>query len=229
MIKPPHLTDEEWLRQLTAEAQGKRIEDVPAPPPSVSLGAVLPRAAQIAANAGTPSAAVCNPKIWADDRGRFRRGEKFPRGPWQAACRAAAKARQLGDVLAPTILRICEVLAWQSSAAGQGQVAITFRYIAELTGCCVETARKAIRWLEAHGLVDTFNTLERVAGQMQRAANTYVLRMPEAAPAEQDAPAALDPIARVTATLARWASAFGLTPRAWGLNATPLRGAPAPA
>jgi len=228
MTRPPHLTDDQWLAQLQAAATATlRLEDVSTSGTSASLAARLPRAAQLAAGAAMP--AITNPKIWQADARRFRRGERFARGPWQAACRAAVKARALGDVLAPTILRACEVLAWQD-AGQQGRTQITFKFLAELTGCCVETARKVIRWLEDRGLIDTFNTLDRVGGQIQRTANLYVLAFPDAPPADPPAEAApVDPIGRITARLARWASAFGLTPRAWGYNATPLRGRPAPA
>lgn len=119
------------------------------------MGAKLPLAARVAAGGGR---GVLNPKIWAKHVMRLR-GGPFAAPPWLAAAREAMRQRRWGDVLCPIRDRVCEILAWAGREKGLTQV--PFAFLAVRVGCCVETARKAVRWLESAGLVDTFNVIAR--------------------------------------------------------------------
>jgi hypothetical protein len=186
---------------------------------------------------------VFNPKIWEGDTRRFR-GPRFEFKPWLAACRdAIITGRRRGDPMQAHLQRTSQALALTDrEASGRGaKRRMSFMTIAAFVGCCIDTARRCVRWLEARGLVDTFNVLVRVKNPdhpslngVFRTANMYMLRMPEAppeapgtahtavaAPAEE-APPAVQAVLAATARLARWAAAFGLVARPWGLNATPL-------
>jgi hypothetical protein len=187
------------------------------------LTEALPAAARIAMAGG--SKRVCNPKIWETDTKRFR-GPKFDTSPWLAACRFASGHRVRGDVLKSTIDRVCQALAFgDPTSDGRAKRRMTHAFIAGFVGCEIDTVRKVVRLLERVGLIDTFNVLRRTIRGVFRAANMYLLRMPDApAVAEPtEAPAAeLGMLARMTARLERWAPSFDLKVRAWGLNATPV-------
>jgi hypothetical protein len=231
-LKAAQVSDAE-LRDLTEQA---RMRAGPAETDAVSAAIALPAAARLAL-AGGGSARVLNPKIWAEDVKRFV-GRKLPTRAWLSRARQMAAKRQRGDVLRPTLVRACEVLAW---GAQDGKIELTFDSLANLVGCCRETARKVIRWLEDVELIDTFNVLVRTTGKLVRGANLYLPRLSAADEAAGDvasddgepgaaagltdptaAAAVLGPVARLTARLARWAPRFELVERAWGLNATPL-------
>lgn len=184
--------------------------DAPIGGMGTTLARILPTVARAAAGLG-----VCNPKLWEADV-RPLRGRKVDDDGWLTRVRAAARARETGDVLAPTIVRTAELIVWDVRTAGTGFARLSFQSLANLVQCSKETARKAIRFLEEHGLLDTFNVLRRGHGLVRRVVNLYLI--PDAAP-EPDRPAA----SSLAERLSRYAQAFGLRARAWGLNATPAR------
>jgi hypothetical protein len=186
------------------------------------ITAALPAAARIASGGGGNR--VLNPKIWEEDTKRFA-GPKLNVGAWiTESSDVVRKKRELGDVEARTIIRVCEGLATgDPDANGTAKRRMTFAFIAGFVPCTVETARKAVRWLEKAYLIDTFNVLWREARGVFRAANMYLLRMPDAPTAVEstETPAAeLSVVARLSMRLERWKASFGLQARAWGLNAT---------
>jgi hypothetical protein len=205
--------------QVEAWARAERNEGSAAN--MASVAAMLPAAARVAVGA---KRGVINPKIWAEDVRRWRPG-KFVSNVWRSAARLVARARAKGDVLQTTIWGVCDLLERESRKA-RGKAEITLARIADLTGCCLETARKVVRYLENAELIDTFNVLSRKDGKVLRDANMYLLRMPADGPAI--APDILQSpqgvFARLNETLSRWAANFNLIQRDWGLNATPLSG-----
>lgn len=199
------------LRALSAAAAAEAA--APIGSMGTALSRVLPDAARQAAGMGIP-----NPKVWSADvkpmRGRAIDGEAYLR-----AVRVAADQRKPNSdhPLKPTIVRAGEVLKWAHDVERTGFVRRTFAQLGKLLGCCARTAQKAIRYLESHGLCDTFNVLRRDHGQVRRDANLYLIPSHGAEPDAAPAPAASSLVTRLN----RYAAWFGLTPRAWGLNATP--------
>lgn len=186
-----------------------------------SIAAALPPGVQAAAGLR-----VFHPKIWETDVRPLRTG-RLDRRAWLSRLSAAARRRQKGDVLAPTIVRIGEALIYGLDRIKRGTTRATYQSLAAFAQCCTETARKAIRFLESHSLIDIFNVLMRRENRdIQRAANLYLFRGdPESKP-EPDKPEA--PATGVISRLAEWAAAMGLEARTWGLNATPTSKAYAP-
>lgn len=218
------------LVALQAAATARATEQTSGPIP---LGVRMP--ASVRAALGKDGA--FNPKIHESNVKQFRRGEPFDLSGWQSAVRAAAKKRGLGDVLESTINQAAGYLAWLCRAGtdrargAQGSVQVSFAQWSNGVGrgCSVATACKIARWLEDAGLINTFNTLQRIGRRLLRGANNYVLvmgadaRVPDAAPeSTADAPPALRRLRRFNAWLSRWEKAFGLVVRPWGLNATPV-------
>lgn len=221
------VTDAE-LAAVQAAAQARAAEPEGLKP----LAAALPAAAG-AASEGLRR--VLNPKICDADVERFKR-PRFETKPWFGAVHRAAAGREKGDVLRPTIERVASVLSWLCRD-GKGKVQVSFAELAHQVGACVETVRKAVRWLEDGHLIDTFNVRTRVDRKWWNASNLYLLVMPDDVPvAEPAGPAPAEPpqgaldvsaftlrqVARMTARLERWAPAFGMFARAIGLNTTPL-------
>lgn len=170
-------------------------------------------------------ARVANPKLHARD---VRRVPPPPFPDWMASARKAALAREPGDPLFPTLMQCASLLATFCRQAAQGACRATFEQIATGAGCCVETARRCIRFLERAELIDTANVLERrpIAGvtRLILGANLYLLR--GAAEPDEGAPPAADalpmvPGDRAAATIRRWAASFGLAMRPQGWNRTP--------
>jgi hypothetical protein len=136
--------------------------------------------------------------------------------------------REKGDPLKSVLLRTAELVRWVENKAGTGFARKTLEQLSKLVGCCKETVRKAIRFLERHGLLDTFNVLSRDHGFVRRRANLYLIPDVESDPTPPPcdlAPSVKAPERPVGNSLAerlnRYAGFFGLRARAWGLNATP--------
>jgi hypothetical protein len=88
---------------------------------------------------------------------------------------------------------------------------------------CARTAQQCVRFCEAHGLFDTFNTLTRQDGDLLRDSNVYFLRGAYAdAPLPPLKPEKGNEADRSSDRLRRCAALLGLVGRPWGLNATPL-------
>jgi hypothetical protein len=200
------------LRAVQAAATAKA--DEPLGSTGTPIGRVLPAFGRAAAGL-----CIVNPKLWEADV-RPLRGRKVDRDAWFVRVRLAAKTREAGDVLQPILVRLAEVMWWAERKDGVGFARQTFEQFGKLAGCCKETARKGIRFLERHGLVDTFNVLTRAHGFVRRVANLYLIRGDTTEP---DPPAGYErsPSDSLLGRLTRYASLFGLRARAWGLNATP--------
>jgi hypothetical protein len=194
------------LRAAQADATARA--DAPLGSTGTAIGRVLPAVAR--ASAGM---AVANPKIWEADAKPLR-GRKIDAEAYLARVRLAAKTRETGDVLEPILVRTAELVLWAVRKGGIGFARQTFEQLGKLIGCCSETARKAIRFLERHGVLDTFNVLSRDHGFVRRGANLYLI--PDAEP-DAERPAGNSLVERLN----RYAEFFGLRARAWGLNATP--------
>lgn len=200
------------LRAVQAAATARA--DEPLGSMGTTIARVLPAFARAAAGMG-----VCNPKLWEADV-RPLPGRKVDREAWFVRVRQAAKTREPGDVLQPILVRLAEVVWWAERKDGVGFARQTFEQLGKLAGCCKETARKGLRFLERHGLVDTFNVLSRAHGLVRRVANLYIVRgetTEPALPVASEQPPSDSLLGRLT----RYASAFGLKARRWGLNATP--------
>lgn len=206
----PSSTDPDALLRVAQAAASARA-DAPLGSMGTTIGRVLPAAAR--STAGLP---VSNPKLWERDVKPLR-DRKVNREAWLIRARQAARAREPGDVLQPILVRLAEVVCWAERKDGVGFARQTFEQLGKLVGCCKETARKGMRFLERHGLVDTFNVLTRAHGFVRRVANLYLIRGEATEPDGTEQPPSEGPLGRLT----RYASAFGLSVRAWGLNATP--------
>ena len=192
------------LRAAQADATARA--DAPLGSTGTAIGRVLPAVAR--ASAGM---AVANAKIWEADAKPLRR--KIDAEAYLARVRQAAKTRETGDPLEPTLVRTAELVLWAVRKGGTGFARQTFEQLGNLIGCCRETARKAIRFLERRDLLHTFNVLSRVHGFVRRVANLYLI--PDA-----ERPAGNSLVER----LVHYAGLFGIRARAWGLNATPSVG-----
>ena len=215
------LSDEQLAALQRQAAQRARtcLPDCRPEQPSRGVAEALPARLQAASGVR-----VVNPKIWNSDAHPIR-GARPDFDAWLSRARAAIRGRGRGDVLAVTADRIAGLLVYCARRTGDGFARVTFADLAKLAGCCVETARRAVRCLEGWGVVDTFNVLvRRPGGAVERDANLYLLRDSAQDSAERESP----PADRLADRLSRYAAVFGLRARLWGLNATPLR-SPAPA
>lgn len=173
---------------------------------------------------------VLNPKIHEAD---LRRAPDAPQpivDDWLRAVRRLAEGRGKGDPLGGIIINVA------SCIAGSKRGRVSFASIAELGCVCMESVRRAVRWLEDVDLLDTFNVLERAGKLLLRGVNFYLRRVPDAPAAASEAPAAAGPpdaepavrsrdqrrATRFEDRLRRWAPHLGLVMRPWGLNATPV-------
>lgn len=231
-----------WADVLTSTASHVKAGavQVPAAVLAAPSGSAAQSPARHAPAAGRRTLEQPNPKVWARD---LRPIQKRPdTNVWLSRCSAEARNRDAGDVSPAIIVRVAQLLVRSVRARGLGLARDTMRGMASLAIVSKETVRKAIRWLESRGLIETINTLERVqltrrvAGGQQtisavhRGANAYVLRGEIA-----DKPAAADPDDVATADnrprprpmaiqISAWAQLLGLVPRSNGVNVgAPLR------
>lgn len=210
------------LAALAAEASARA-----ATPPATSGVAPISGALPLAAKrAIAPGDRIDNPKIQDADVDKYR-APNFAAASWWKRANAAISARKTGDVLMLTLNNCCNALARRFNW-GHGSARLSFETLAKEMGCCPETARKAIRYLQEYDVVNVLNTLIRRDddNRLVRWTNLYLAPRPEQAPLEE--PSGLSPqlskLARAGAVLTRWASYFvGLVARDFGLNGTPLR------
>lgn len=199
---------------------------LPAAPRATVPAALAASVAAIAGKAAAPR--VDNAKIHAADLPRKLPAASRPDldSLLQRARRAAA-GRAKGDPLHGTLLQIAQTLAYQVRRQGSGYAVASLAQLAGGAGCCVDTARKAIRWLERAALIDTVNTMRRgvVGGvnRLLRGANLYLIRPAVPASASPAEPATGPAHGGAAGTLARWGSVLGLSPRRTGFNVAPLR------
>jgi hypothetical protein len=198
------------------------------PGAGLPLGAALPPVAR-AARGGR----VFNWKLWSSDVRPVPAADRIEAREWLAAVRRVAGHRDQGDPWSNNIFAIAELVASWVRRGAQGSARITFASLAKLAQVSVDVAQRAIRFLESYGLLDTFNVLYRGVIRdkpgVYRAANLYLMRLPAVLRQPRDAahqaasdappPPASEP---GLSRLVRWARAFGLRERPWGLNATPL-------
>lgn len=213
------------LERLSAEARA-RAGTSPATSGVASAAAALPLAARVAL---TPSRVV-NPKIQDADVGKYR-APKFKGAPWWDRAKAAVAERAKGDPLELTLLNFCHAIG-RRFAWGNGSARLSLEALAKAMGCCVETARKTVRYFQRFDVLNVFNTLRRDENNLLvRAPNLYLAPREEHAPIEvpENLSPELSQLARVGAELARWVSYFGgMLVRDWGLNATPQAPRPGP-
>jgi hypothetical protein len=206
---PEGIDPDVLLRQVATAAEARADEKLGSTGTAISR--VLPAFVRAAIGLG-----VSNPKLWEADVKPLP-SRKVDREAWFARVRQAARVRESGDVLQPTLVRLAEVVWWSVHKDGVGFARQTLEQLGKLTGCCQETARKGIRFLERHGLLDTFNILSRRHGFVRRVANLYLIRGDAAELEGTEQPPSDSLLGRLT----RYASLFGLRARRWGLNATP--------
>jgi hypothetical protein len=204
------------------------IPQYPAAP--APIAAAIVQVSTRASRAGRP--AVQHPKLHARDL----RPPRVSTEGYLKRVRSATDGRAAGDPRVPVLMGVAAALAraWDYSgrAAQRG-----FRALATAGGICVETARKAVRWLESAGLLDTVNVIvRRELGGRARVVRDCNLYLPP--PALENVPdpgpqtgadgsagrtVTTDPAAIAGRTLARWAPLFGLAIRPHGWNRTPVR------
>jgi hypothetical protein len=192
------------------------------PPNPTAIGAIT---AAVVARILAPPA----PKLHAADLDSARRSRRgaasaWSRASWMAGVHAAAGARRLGDPKQHTIAAVGQALAARHDQAIAGST-VPLDALAKACGLVRETVRRALRYLEATGLLDRINVMARrwIGGvkRLVRDANLYLLRpTPSEAPAELRAEAEATPVAvRQHGVIARCAAALGLRPRHGGLAA----------
>ena len=203
---PASLDPDEALR--AAQARATAAADEPLGSMGTAIGNALPRKIRDKARLE-----VVNPKIWEADIKPLR-GRKPDFNAFRARIKRAS--REGGDVLKTAIKAVGEAIMRFTRAQGMGFARRSFSRLAKEADCCVDTAVKAVRFLERHCGLDTFNVLSRRHGQVRREANMYIIpaEPPNSNESAEDA---------LSGRLNRWAPAFGLRARPWGLNATPAR------
>lgn len=177
-------------------------------------GAALPGNARAAAGL-----AVVNPKLWHADVKPIP--GRIDKAGWLRAVRLLPKQPELTRA---TVIGVANSLAWFVGREVAGVAKVSYETIAKAAFRCPETVRKVIRALEANGLLDTFNVLQRHDGQVRRGANVYGLRGFIAAikdVVDATTSAVTGAFDRMGEQLRRYAGAWGLKARKWGLNATP--------
>ncbi len=181
------------------------------------------------------AAAIDNPKLHLADLKPLPR----PAGAaWLARGRPAARHRDAGDPRTTTLMQAAQALHALGERDRRGYVRIGLKALAIAAGFgrtkpCIETARRAVRWLQRAELLDAANVIERrwIGGvrRMVRGWNAYVLRGGPAqtpmATGAAEPPSVPRPwtIAYAAGALARCAARWGLAVRGRGL-AAPLRG-----
>ena len=205
------------LAAMQAEAAARARAKDPPERAARQIARVLPPQVQAAAGIR-----VENPRVWEADLTEVKKSRQRPdTNAFQANVRKAAAGRAKGDPMAVTIYQVAGKLVFFLAKSTTDFVRVTFETLAKTSEVCVETARKVVRFLEARGLLDTFNVVYRTTeGDERRAANLYFLRG-EASSQPEPSPAGM--LDRVTDRLRRYAATFGLKARRWGFNATPLR------
>jgi hypothetical protein len=227
--KAPPPTDAE-LAQL-AKDRADSVSDVEQTSDASSLAATMPITAEVAM---AKPGGVVRGRIQTVDVQRFE-PRKFPVLPWVLWVEELARTfHRKGDPSVKLICRVAEKIGW--CARDTEMVQRTYEQLTKMMHCCVTSVFVTVKWIEAHGALDVINSLHREDNKdYHRGANVYLPVMPiAAAPIPEDAPAPvpdavpdapaaeLSPLAKVEATLRRWAPRFGLVSRAWGLNATPI-------
>jgi hypothetical protein len=213
------IADEALLRRLTAEARARAgLPDPEAP-------AAVPRSPIAGVLARLGAGRAEHPKIHAADV-PARRLAAADTDDFLRRVRAASEARQTGDCLRGTLRQVAQALAYFARIQGRGCARVTFESIAKAAGVCVETARRAVRWLESAGLIDTVNVLVRrpIGGvrRLVRDANLYLFPPAAEAPGAAGTPPR-DSAARARATIARWGDQLGLGLRLAGAWRDPRR------
>lgn len=201
---------------VQAEMTARMATAIPAEVIPKAAAAKLPAAARAAAGLR-----VENPKIWSADLKPIR--GRVDKAGWLTRVRELPRQPL---VMPATLLTVASSMAYFLERGGRGYVRVTHEDLAKAAQLCIETVRKAVRALEANGLLDTFNVLVRVDGEVRRAANAYGLRGFMAAVgvvADAVASKVTGAADRMTEQLRRYAVVWGLKPRQWGLNATPAR------
>jgi hypothetical protein len=159
------------------------------------------------------------------DRGKLHQADipDFLPAPDSAAYHAALgealRKRQPGNPLVVSIAAVGRAIFF-GMTKGHRQ---TMAQIAKRAGCCVETVRKCVIFLEDEGLFGVLNVMVRVGRDLVRGANLYL-----AARLIDPASGATKRVShRFAATLATFlenaAKKLHLAARPFGLNTTPLR------
>lgn len=215
--------DDASFGALQSEMTARMATAIPAAVLPVTAAAQLPIEARAAA--GLPAA---NPKIWSADLKPIP--GRVDKAGWML------RVRDIGDqplLRARTLISVAYALLWFVGREGAGYARVSYEALAKAAKCCCETVRKALRVLEARGLLDTFNTLVRRDGDVRRGANAYGLRGFVSAigvVADAATSAVTGAADRMGEQLRRYAAVWGLKARKWGLNATAARpAAPSPA
>ena len=141
--------------------------------------------------------------------------------------------RVKGDPKTGTLLKVGFTIANNNlDYPGTPKRGMPLRIIGQISGYSIDTARKCVKWLRKHGLIDVWNRTIRIANRdnpaengVFRAANLMVLRMYDAGYA------ALNGAARLQAQIARGVKDLALKAQDWGVSlAKPivLRTKPAP-
>lgn len=201
----PYTDPADQLAAVQREASERAAASLPAV--AVARSPAAAWAPEVRAAAGLP---VRNRRVWEADLTPVK-GPKKPASDttrFLEKVRSLARARVLGDVLAPTIVRAGELIAY-FVAVGTGDVArVTHATLAKKIGCCVETVRKIVRFLEAKGALHTVNVSTWGDEGPRRGANLYIPRVAENAAEDTTHEAALT----------RFMDRFGLRRTTWGFN-----------
>lgn len=214
------------------------VDAQPAARPSTPIGKALPPDVRSAAAGRTR-----NPALWSIDVQPIAYEPDLDLA-WRAF-EDALKTRVIGEVSGPFLERawraILKLHRRATKRGGRGQRPIvpgfvrgTLKFLAKVAGIGRDTMRRAVRWFEKKGLLDTVNITDRdEEGEVRFQPNMYLVR--PRAPEESPSPAATaggsgpqrSPIAEhVAGVLARWSRYLpALEPRTWGWNRArgPLR------
>ena len=169
--------------------------------------------AGVPVRSATRAPPVQNPKIWDSDIKPLRRRKIVSDAAFWSRFHAAVRMYGRQGMLKRTLEGAARVLFHAVKNGGEGFARLTFDGVARALDACRETARKAIRWLEAAGLLDTFNVMTRFRGAVRRDANLY--QIPDL-PTDPDRSFESD----IPARIARCAEMFGLAAREIGVNVT---------
>jgi hypothetical protein len=137
---------------------------------------------------------------------------------FHAGLSEAVRKRAKGDPLAANIAAVGRAVFY-AMITGVRQ---TLEQLAKRAGCCIETARKCILFLEEQGLFGVLNVLVRKDRDLVRGANLYLApwAIAIAAPGLRLSRRVAERAAKFIADCSR---VMGLAARTFGLNATPER------
>ncbi len=192
----------------------------------------LPLAARRAIAPAAPLP-IDNAVIHAADLRRLR--HRPDTGGFLQRVRAATRRRTIGDPHAGTLAQAAQSIVYFLDKQGVGYARATFAALATATGYCLETCRKAVRWLQAHGLLDVVNVLSRRVTadgyrRLVRDANLYLLRDDPAAGQDAargrpaDRPHDPPPPSPAAGVVARWGGLLAVAVRAIGRPPVAARG-----